>query len=135
MAHFTIAYGCILVAVLLPIVCAGLAKRQGMGKSPQDGGYDNHNPRAWMARQGEASARANAAQANSFEALPFFIGAVIVAHQLAAPQTLLDLLAAAFIALRVAYIALYLTDRASARSLVWALALLVNIAIFFIGFR
>lgn len=135
MAHFTIAYGCILVAVLLPIVCAGLAKRQGMGKSPQDGGYDNHNPRAWMARQGEASARANAAQANSFEALPFFIGAVIVAHQLAAPQTLLDLLAAAFIALRVAYIALYLTDRASARSLVWGLALLVNIAIFFIGFR
>ena len=135
MAHFTIAYGCILVAVLLPIVCAGLAKRQGMGKSPKDGGYDNHNPRAWMARQGEDSARANAAQANSFEALPFFIGAVIIAHQLAAPQTLLDLLAAAFIGLRVAYIALYLTDRASARSLVWGLALLANIAIFFIGFR
>ena len=135
MASFTIAYGCILVAALLPIVCAGLAKRQGMGKSPQDGGYDNHNPRAWMARQGEASARANAAQANSFEALPFFIGAVIVAHQLAAPQMLLDVLAAAFIALRVAYIALYLADWALARSLVWGLALLVNIAIFFIGFR
>ncbi len=135
MASFTIAYGCILVAALLPIVCAGLAKRQGMGKPPQDGGYDNHNPRAWMARQGEASARANAAQANSFEALPFFIGAVIVAHQLAAPQMLLDVLAAAFIALRVAYIALYLADWALARSLVWGLALLVNIAIFFIGFR
>ena len=135
MASFTIAYGCILVAALLPIVCAGLAKRQGMGKSPQDGGYDNHNPRAWMARQGEASARANAAQANSFEALPFFIGAVIVAHQLAAPQMLLDVLAAAFIALRVAYIALYLADWALARSLVWGLALLANIAIFFIGFR
>ena len=135
MAHFTIAYGCILVAVLLPIVCAGLAKRSGMGKSPQDGGYDNNNPRAWMANQGEDSARANAAQANSFEALPFFIGAVIIAHQLGAQQTLLDVLAAAFIALRVAYIALYVTDRASARSLVWGLALLINIAIFFIGFR
>ena len=135
MASFTIAYGCILVAVLLPIVCAGLAKRHGMGKSAQDGGYDNHNPRAWMARQGQASARANAAQANSFEALPFFIGAVIIAHQLAAPQALLDVLAAAFIALRVAYIALYVADRAVARSGVWGLALLINMAIFFIGFR
>ena len=135
MAHFTIAYGCILVAALLPIVCAGLAKRHGMGQSAQDGGYDNHNPRAWMARQGEASARANAAQANSFEALPFFIGAVIIAHQLAAPQALLDVLAAAFIALRVAYIALYVADRAVARSVVWGLALLINMAIFFIGFR
>ena len=135
MAHFTIAYGCILVAVLLPIVCAGLAKRHGMGKSPQDGGYDNHNPRAWMARQGQASARANAAQDNSFEALPFFIGAVIIAHQLAAPQALLDVLAAAFIALRVAYIALYVADRAVSRSVVWGLALLINMAIFFIGFR
>ena len=135
MAHFTIAYGCILVAVFLPIVCAGLAKRHGFGTSPQDGGYDNNNPRAWIARQGERSARANAAQENSFEALPFFIGAVIIAHQLAAPQLLLDVLAAGFIALRIAYIALYVADRAIGRSVVWGLALLVNIAIFFIGFR
>ena len=135
MANFTIAYGCILVAVLLPIVCAGLAKRSGMGKSTKEGGYDNNNPRAWMANQGEDSARANAAQANSFEALPFFIGAVIIAHQLAAPQALLDGLAAGFIALRVTYITLYVADRAAARSIVWALALLLNIAIFFISFR
>lgn len=75
------------------------------------------------------------ALANSFEALPFFIGAVIIAQQLAAPQALLDALAAGFIALRVAYIALYVADRALARSAVWALALLINMAIFFIGFR
>ena len=139
MAHFTIAYGCILVAVLLPIVCAGLAKRHGMGKSPQDGGYGNHshthNAGGGRAPPARPPVRANAAQANSFEALPFFIGAVIIAHQLAAPQALLDVLAAAFIALRVAYIALYVADRAGARSLVWGLALLINMAIFFIGFR
>lgn len=135
MAHFTIAYGCILVAALLPIVCAGLAKCGGFGKSPDKGGYDNHHPRAWLVHQDGRSARANAAQANSFEALPFFIGAVIIAHQLAAPQTLLDGLAAGFIALRVTYIALYVADRAAARSIVWALALLLNIAIFFISFR
>jgi predicted alpha/beta hydrolase family esterase len=44
--------------------------------------YDNHDPRAWLARQTDWRARANAAQANSFEALPFFMGAVIIAHQL-----------------------------------------------------
>ena len=65
----------------------------------------------------------------------FSLAAVIIAHQLAAPQALLDVLAAAFIALRVAYIALYVADRAVARSVVWGLALLINMAIFFIGFR
>lgn len=129
------AYWAVLVAALLPILCAGLAKWGMFAKPRRAGGFDNNNPRAWLANQQNWRARANAAQANSFEALPFFIGAVIIAHQLAAPQTLLDLLAAAFIGLRVAYIALYLTDRASARSLVWGLALLANIAIFFIGFR
>ena len=135
MAHFTIAYGCILVAVLLPIVCAGLAKRHGMGKSAQDGGYDNHNPRAWMARQGQASARANAAQANSFESLPFFIGAVIIAHQLGARQTWLDLLAMLFVMLRMFYIMMYVSNMPTARSAVWAGAFMVNVAILFVGYR
>ena len=116
MTNFTIAYGCILVAALLPVVCAGMAKRSGIGKSRKQGGYDNHNPRAWLARQDERSARANAAQDNSFEALPFFIGAVIIAHQLGAQQAWLDGLAASFIGLRVAYIALYVADRAGVRS-------------------
>ena len=134
MGHLTIAYGAVLVAALLPIVCAGLAKRAGFGKSPQAGGYDNHNPRAWLAQQDERSARANAAQANSVEALPFFIGAVLMAHQLGAAQGPLDALAVLFVVLRMAYIALYVADQAAARSIVWGLALLVNIAIFFLGY-
>lgn len=133
-ASFTWAYWCVLIAALLPFVCAMLAKRGGMGKRRSQGGYDNHNPREWMAAQGPASARANAAQANSFEALPFFIGAVVIAHQLGAPQMRVDLLAIAFIVLRVIYIGLYVADKPSARSLVWALALLANIAILFSGF-
>ena len=80
----TIAYWCVLVAALLPIVCAGMAKWGAMGRSARDGGYDNDNPRAWLAQQTAWRARANAAQANSFEALPFFIGAVLIAHQLGA---------------------------------------------------
>ena len=129
MASFTIAYGCVLIAALLPMLCALLAK----GGSFR--GADNHDPRAWLARQSGWRARANAAQANSFEALPFFIGAVIIAHQLGAPQARLDLLACAFIVLRLAYIALYVGDKAMARSLVWGLGLAVNIAILLLGWR
>lgn len=133
--HFTVAFGCILVAALLPILCAAIAKYGMVGKSRQAGGYDNHNPRAWLATQGDWRARANAAQANSFEALPFFIGAVIIAHQLGAAQGALDILAFVFIFLRLMYIMMYLADAALARSGVWTLAFLVNIAILFLGFR
>ena len=126
---FTLAYGCVLVAALLPMFCALLAKAGAMPK----GG--NRDPRAWLAAQSGWRARANAAQANSFEGLPFFIGAVIIAHQLGAPQARLDLLACAFIVLRLAYIALYVSEKAMARSLVWGLGLAVNIAILLLGWR
>ena len=135
MAHFTLAYWCILVAALLPILCAGLSKAGSFGKSRHQGGYDNHNPRAWLQQQKGWRARANAAQANTHEALPFFMAAVVIAHQLQAPQGWLDLLAAAFIALRLLYIGLYVADFAALRSVVWGLALLANIAILFAGYR
>jgi uncharacterized MAPEG superfamily protein len=132
-AHFTVAYGCVLVAALLPTLCAGIAKWGTFRKSRKDGGYDNHNPRAWLARQSDWRARANAAQANSFEALPFFIGAVIIAHQLHAPQVRLDMLAFLFVFARLIYIFMYLADMATARSLAWTVALGLNIAILFSG--
>lgn len=131
--HFTLAYGCVLVAALLPILCAGIAKWGLFGKPRREGGYDNHNPRAWLARQTDWRARANAAQANSFEALPFFIGAVIIAHQLHAPQMRLDILAFLFIFTRLVYILMYLADMATARSLAFAVGLGLNIAILLSG--
>ncbi|MBW8463469.1 MAPEG family protein, partial [Acidovorax sp.] len=65
-ARFTAAYWCVLIAALLPMGCAWLAKSGGLGKSRKDGGFDNHDPRAWMGRQTDWRARANAAQANSW---------------------------------------------------------------------
>lgn len=135
LAHFTLAYWCILVGALLPIVCAGIAKYGTMRTSPGKGGYDNNNPRAWLARQTDWRARANAAQANTFEAIPFFFAAVIIAHQLQASQTRLDILAVLFVVLRIIYIALYVGNKANARSIVWALAFFINIGILFSGFR
>jgi uncharacterized MAPEG superfamily protein len=130
-AGLTVAHWAVLVAALLPIVCAGIAKWGMFGRPRRDGGYDNHNPRDWLSRQGDWRARANAAQANSFEALPFFIGAVVIAHQIGADPTRLDVLAFGFVVLRLVYILLYLADLATARSAVWTLALVLNIAILF----
>ena len=133
--QFTAAYWCVLVAALLPVLCAGIAKWGMFGRPRREGGYDNHDPRSWLARQKDWRARANAAQANSFEALPFFIGAVIIAHQLGAMQMRLDLLAFVYIVLRLLYILRYVADMASLRSLVWTAAFGVNIGILFLGWR
>lgn len=131
LAGLTVAYWCVLVASLLPIVCAGLAKWGMFGTPRRQGGYDNHHPRQWLAKQTDWRARANAAQANSFEGLPFFIGAVIIAHQLGASQLRLDVLAFLFIVLRMLYIMMYVADLAALRSVLWTLALVANIAILF----
>ena len=131
-AGLTVAYWCVVVAALLPIFCAGLAKWGMFSRSPKDGGYDNRLPRAWLASQKDWRARANAAQANSFEALPFFIGAVIIAHQHGALQSRLDVLAFGYVVLRLVYVLLYVADQAMARSAVWTLALVLNLAILFV---
>ena len=133
--HFTLAYWCVLVAALLPMVCASVAKSGGFGKPRSQGGFDNDNPRAWLARLTDWRARANAAQANSFEALPFFIGAVVIAHQMGAQQSRLDVLAFVYIVLRLMFIMFYIGGLSSLRSGVWTLGLMVNIAILFSGYR
>lgn len=134
-ARFTIAYWCVLVAAFLPIVCTGIAKYGTFGLPKRQGGFDNNNPRAWLARQTDWRARANAAQANTFEALPFFFAAVIIAHQLQAGQTRLDILAFLFVVMRIGYILMYVADMATARSTIWGLGLLINVAILFAGYH
>ena len=134
-ARFTVAYWCVLAAALLPLMCSWLAKFDGFGKPRSQGGFDNAEPRAWLAQQEGWKARANSAQANSFEALPFFIGAIIIAHLLGAPQTRLDILAVLFITLRIIYIVMYVANLPKARSAFWALAFVCNVAIFFSGWR
>lgn len=128
----SVANYCILVACVLPIVCAGLAKSKGFGKRRREGGYDNNNPREWMARLSGWQARANAAQANSFEALPLFIAGVLAAQQLGAAQARVDMLALSFITFRLIYIGLYLADQAPLRSLAWAAGFFSAGALFFV---
>lgn len=126
----TIANTCVLVAAVLPIVTVGLAKGSTAGKKRRDGGYDNNNPRQWEAKLEGWQARANAAQNNGFEALPLFVFAVLAAQLAGLDQARTDMLAMAFIGVRVLYTLTYLADLAALRSLVWAAGLGVTIAIF-----
>jgi uncharacterized MAPEG superfamily protein len=122
-----------LAAALMPIVCAGIAKSPGFGKRRREGGFDNHNPRLWLANLQGWQARANAAQANCFEALPFFLAAVLMAHFTGAAPDRVAALCGLWLALRVAFVGLYLADRANARTLVWVAALAVNVTLLFSG--
>ena len=123
----TVAYWCVFIACGLPYLAAWIAKAGSFGPR------DNTHPRDWAAKQSGWRARANSAQSNSFEGLPFFIGAVIIAHQLGANQARLDVLAAAYVVLRLIYIAAYIKGIGSVRSAIWALGFLVNIAILFLA--
>jgi uncharacterized MAPEG superfamily protein len=122
----TIALWCVLVAALMPYVASTVAKAGGER-------YNNRNPRRWLDQQQGFRARANAAQANSFEAFPFFAAAVIVAHLMHAPQDRVDALAVIFIAARAAYVVCYLADWHWARSIVWTIGFVATITIFVTG--
>lgn len=135
MYRFTVAYWILLFAALLPIACAAIAKWGMFGKPRKEGGFDNHSPREWLAKQAGWRARANAAQQNTFEALPFFFAAAIIAHQLGAGQTRLDLLCLSWLMLRIFYVITYVGDMPNPRSAIWVGALVVNILILFSGWR
>ena len=120
----TIAYACVLLMGLLPYVAAGIAKK-GFEQ------YDNSLPRQWLAKQTGFRARANAAQANLFESLPLFFAAVIIASIENAPQARVDMLAIGFVVCRIAYLACYVANWPTMRSIVWLLGLICVITIFF----
>lgn len=110
----TLAYSCVLIAALLPYLWAVAAKLTG------DGRYDNRDPRSWLAQQQSGrSRRANAAQANGFEAFPAFAAAVIIAQLAGVDPQRIGWLALAFVAFRVLHGLFYVANNHRMRSLVW----------------
>lgn len=123
----TIAFWCVLIAAMLPLTATAIAKFTGAKKI---GPKENHNPREWLETLEGYKKRAHWAQQNSFEAFPFFAAGVIVSQMAGAAQATVDLLAVAFIVIRLAYLACYLADLATQRTLVWTAGYGVCIALF-----
>ena len=110
----TIGYGCVLVAIILPYFFTILAKT---GR-----GFNNSTPREYLENLKGCRKGAHWAQLNTFEALPGFVAAVIIAHQLEAPQIAIDNLAIGFVIMRILYGIFYIANRAALRSLCWFIA-------------
>lgn len=123
----TIAYWCVLAAGLLPYIAITFAK---WDKTYLRG---NAAPREWEAQLQGMQSRAHAAHLNSFEAFPLFAAAVVIASLCRAPQSTLDYIAIAFVMVRVAYLACYLANLATLRSLVWMVGMGLNVWLFLIA--
>jgi uncharacterized MAPEG superfamily protein len=115
----TIAFWCVLVAALLPYVPFTFVK-----------GLDPKTPRVTVAKLQGLPARAHGAHLNAFEAFAPFAAAVIIAHIVEGPNTIVNVLALLFVAARVAHMGFYLADRQPPRSAAFTLGLLLIIAIF-----
>lgn len=115
----TIAIWCVLIAATLPYVAFGFVK-----------GLDPNQPRYHVADLVGKSARAYGAHLNGLETFPWFASAVIVAHMVAGPSRITDILAVVYILVRVAHMVAYLADRQPIRSAMWGLGQLIAAAIF-----
>ena len=114
----------IIIACLSPYVFTVVAKMAGGFKRE-----DNQNPREFLAKTTGLAARANAVQQNSFESLPLFIAAVLMAEYMVIPQVVVMMFGIAYIVLRIIYGICYLANWATLRSIVWMLSLLCPICI------
>jgi len=124
----TLAFWCVLIGLLMPILWTSFAKFLGPKKMPVK---NNRNPREYLAGLDGMQKRADWAQQNSFEAFPAFAAAVIIAHITGgAALATINVLAVVWVLARLAYGYCYLTDRSSLRSLCYFVAMLCVIGLF-----
>ena len=107
------AYWCILIAAALPYAWVAIAKSAVPG-------YNNKDPRGWIARQDNYRVRnAFAAHQNALEAFPAFAAAVLMAQLAEVDPQRVTWLAMAFIGLRILHGVFYLAGSHALRSLSW----------------
>jgi uncharacterized MAPEG superfamily protein len=116
------AYWCILIAGILPYLTVFVAKGHP--------GYDNRDPRGWLAAQQGFRQRADYAHRNHFEAFPFFAASVFCAEFTGGRGELTDTLALVFIGARLLYTAFYLFDQALLRTTAFMVAIGCCVALF-----
>ena len=122
----TLAYWCVFIAILLPLLFTGIAKFTG-----RYGPKANLAPREYLENLDGFRKRANWAQLNTLESIPSFMAAVIIAHQIGGDQSSINTLAVTYIILRVIYGVLYIANKGILRTIVWTAALSCILGLFF----
>ncbi len=92
--------------------------------------FNNSKPRDNYAKAEGRQKRAYNAHVNSLEAFPIFAAAVLVAVQGGMAGWTLNLLALGWLLVRCGYIYAYLKDMPRERSALWAVAMILNVAMF-----
>jgi uncharacterized MAPEG superfamily protein len=107
------AYWCIFIAAILPYVWTVIGKSAAKG-------YDNRDPRGWIAKQTHPRVqRGNAAHLNAFEAFAPFAAGVLMAQSAGVDTGRITTLALVFIVCRILHGVFYLTNTHTLRSLSW----------------
>ena len=118
------------IASLLPLGFAALAKLLG--------GFalaDNAHPREFLSNTTGAAARANAAQQNSYETLPVFLAAVLVAMLFFVPQSIVNKLVCLCVIFRIAYGIAYIVNLPTFRSILWMLLIACCLLLIYLAIR
>jgi uncharacterized MAPEG superfamily protein len=123
----TLAYWCILLAVLAPYILSVAARSQ-----TSRSGYVQ-DPRGYSESLTGWHRRAHLAHLNAFEAVPAIVAGVMVAELAHAPRAHIDTLTVAFIACRALHAAFYIADRPVLRSHMWRLGIICVIGLFVVG--
>jgi uncharacterized MAPEG superfamily protein len=114
-------YVLLFLGLVLIYIPRGVVLRAQM-RQPE--GLDNNNPRDQQARLTGVGRRAQGAHLNMIEAFPLFAAGMLASMLARVDLNVIVGLGSAFVVLRAIYIALYLGDKASARTAVWMLAFL-----------
>ena len=122
----SIALWCLFIAALLHF---GSKMPLAVAQGQAPGGYDNNHPRDQWANLPEWGKRALAAHQNQIESFPFFAAGVLVAVTSGITGSIVDYLAIAFVVARIVYIALYIKNVATLRSLVWVVGFGCSLAL------
>lgn len=121
---------CLAAVAFLPYVCAWTGAYL---KFQQFGTLDNKMPRRQAAKLEGVGARMVAAQANAWEALPFFTAGVLVSHVTAANPGTASILSEIFLLTRIVHPIFYATDMDRARSLVFVVGFACVVGLFWIS--
>jgi uncharacterized MAPEG superfamily protein len=87
------------------------------------GGYDNRDPRAQQQKLDGRGKRALNAHHNGFESFAPFAIAILMCAQRGVSVDLVAWLAIAFVVVRTAFIAAYVADKSTVRSVMWSLGM------------
>lgn len=122
--------GSLLILCILPLSCAWIA---GYHRQKQLGRVDNKEPRTQALQLTGAGARAMAAQANSWEALALFSATILAVFISGVALQSIATWAMAFVALRIAYIPMYIGNQDKLRSLVFIAGFGICMYLFFLA--